>query len=109
MKQTLQAAIIVLLWPCCMAAGEVSTAPELQAEVLKWDVKDNKLPSLPQEKGLAGAFVGVSEDALIVAGGTSLADGSSSAEIRALWHDQCTCLPSRTLTATGLQVLTRRD
>ncbi len=85
--------MIVLLWPCWVAAGQVDTGPEytepeLRPEVLQWDGKDEKLPSLPQPHGLAGAFVGVSGDALIVAGGTSLTDGPSLAETKPLWHDQ---------------------
>jgi solute:Na+ symporter, SSS family len=44
-----------------------------------------QLPDLPYVQGVTGPFVGVHEDALIIAGGTSLQERDDGAET--VWHD----------------------
>lgn len=52
-----------------------------EGEVTHWD----RLPDLPYSRGLTGPFVGVHENVLIIAGGTSLHERVGNTE--RLWHD----------------------
>ncbi|MHC4799346.1 MAG: sodium:solute symporter family protein, partial [Planctomycetota bacterium] len=52
--------------------------------VIEW----SQLPSLPNPIGFAGPFVGVSNDALIVAGGANFPDGPSWEGYPKVWHDE---------------------
>jgi len=64
-------------------------APALRAQgigdgALNWD----ELPPLPDSIGLAGPFVGVSNGALIVAGGANFPDGAPWDGHPKVWHDR---------------------
>jgi len=57
-------------------------------ETVQW----HRLAPLPDETGLAGAFSGISDDVLIVAGGTNFPiplwkDGKKNTHAKKLWHD----------------------
>lgn len=72
---------LIVLTVCCLAA---MLGPKLAAEdsiQLDWQ----RLPDLPDDLGVAGAFVGVHEDVLIVAGGANFARPVWDNEKR--WHD----------------------
>lgn len=56
----------------------------------KWE----RLPSLPDSIGFAGAFGGVSADALIVAGGANFPDAMPWDGGTKVWHDDIFVLPS---------------
>ena len=65
MSNTLRLAISFLVFsPTAVMAARLEQAPT----VLEW----SQLPPLPDPVGLAGPFVGVSNDVLIIAGGLSL-------------------------------------
>jgi N-acetylneuraminate epimerase len=55
----------------------------LPAASFEW----SKLPPLPDQFGFAGAFAGVSSNALIVAGGANFPDAMPWDSGRKLWHD----------------------
>uniref|UniRef100_A0A7C2NWY5 Galactose oxidase n=1 Tax=Schlesneria paludicola TaxID=360056 RepID=A0A7C2NWY5_9PLAN len=48
----------------------------------------SELPPLPDTVGLAGAFVGVSNGALLVAGGANFPDGRPWGGAKKVWHDE---------------------
>ncbi|MHC4460971.1 MAG: sodium:solute symporter family protein [Planctomycetota bacterium] len=81
MSNTFRLAIffLVLSHTATMAAK-----PEQAPTVLEW----SQLPSLPDPIGFAGPFVGVSNDALIVAGGANFPDGPSWGGYPKVWYDQ---------------------
>ena len=84
--------IFCCLGPC--VAAFASAAPAAPA-VLEW----GELPPLPGTVGLAGAFVGVDNGALIVAGGANFspdAPWSPDANQRGpkVWHDRIYVLPA---------------
>jgi N-acetylneuraminic acid mutarotase len=56
---------------------------------LAWDT----LPPLPDARGVAGPFAGVSGGALIVAGGANFPDGAPWEGGKKVWHDTITVLP----------------
>ena len=64
----LESLVIILLTACVHVAVADGRAGQIPAEtsLLEW----TRLPDLPDELGVAGAFVGVHNDVLIVAGGT---------------------------------------
>ncbi|MCH7227701.1 sodium/solute symporter [Haloferula sp. A504] len=53
----------------------------------------SELPPLPDEHGFAGAFAGVSEGSLVVAGGANFPDGAPWAGGEKVWHDRIFVLP----------------
>ena len=64
-------------------------ASNLNAEVLQW----GELPDLPEWLGVAGAFSGVSSDALVVAGGANFPqplfkDGQVNPLAKKIWRDR---------------------
>jgi N-acetylneuraminic acid mutarotase len=62
----------------------VATASTAQSsDLLQW----SELPALPDPMGFAGPFVGVSNDALIVAGGANFPDGPPWDGFNKVWHD----------------------
>ncbi len=69
----------VLLSPACWAEKTPTS------DRLNW----SELPSLPDELGVAGPFVGVHNDALIVAGGANfpVAEGEDLWQVPKVWHD----------------------
>lgn len=52
------------------------------------DLTWSSLPSLPDEHGFAGAFAGVSNGTLLVAGGANFPDGSPWSGGSKVWHDR---------------------
>ena len=71
------------LWSACLFAG-ISSAPDANAdEYLAWE----KLPAIPDAEGFAAPFAGVSNRALIVAGGANIAGEKWGETIRKQWHD----------------------
>jgi len=48
---------------------------------------EDKLPDLPEKEGVAGAFAGVSHDALLVAGGANFTDRKPWEGGTKVWHD----------------------
>jgi len=74
----------LLLLSAGVASAEVGSAPSAP-EFLQW----NPLPELPDELGVAGPFVGVHKNALIVAGGANfpVAEGQDRWEVPKAWHD----------------------
>jgi len=68
-----------------LVAGLLLGAVRAQAvDVLAWQ----KLPALPDNLGFAGPFAGVSDDALIVAGGANFPDGRPWTGAQKIWHDR---------------------
>ena len=63
---------------------------EAPAEMLQWD----ELPPLPNELGVAGPFIGVHQDALIVAGGANFPQPVW--ESQKVWHDDIHVLTKTT-------------
>ena len=67
----------------CALAG-ISSTPRAEAtEAMGWE----KLPAIPDAEGFAGAFAGVSNGALIVAGGANIAGEKWGATFQKQWHD----------------------
>ena len=64
-----------LLAVCVACLGSV--VPDTQADAPKKILEHKALPALPSQAGIEGAFVGVSDDAVLVAGGRR-SDGSIS-------------------------------
>ncbi len=56
---------------------------QAERDSLQWEV----LPALPDSIGFAGVFAGVSNDALIVAGGANFPSGSNFDGHPKVWHD----------------------
>jgi N-acetylneuraminate epimerase len=74
---------IELPFVLCWTAGAAS--PSLSA---------SRLPDLPSTVGVAGPFVGVAGDALLVAGGTNFPDAPPWSGGTKTWHDTAFVLPS---------------
>ena len=72
-------AIALLALLCCLVTAV--SADESSLHSLHW----SELPSLPNKLGVAGPFVGVHNDALIVAGGANFAPPVWDSEKQ--WHD----------------------
>jgi len=64
------------------SAALIRSSAPAQENLTSW----MRLPDLPYAKGISGAFVGVHDDALIIAGGTSLQQRESSTE--RVWHNE---------------------
>ena len=71
------------LWSACLFAGIISAPRADAAEAMAWE----KLPAIPDAEGFAGAFAGVSNGALIVAGGANIAGEKWGATFQKQWHD----------------------
>jgi N-acetylneuraminate epimerase len=61
-----------------------------EAADMQWD----RLPDLPDTTGFAGAFAGVSNGALIVAGGTNFAEVAPGGKVQKTWYDSVYVLES---------------
>jgi N-acetylneuraminic acid mutarotase len=70
---------------CSLVSG-ISSADDGQ---LVWDT----LPSLPDARGVAGPFAGVSGGALIVAGGANFPEGAPWEGGKKVWHEAIYVLP----------------
>ena len=70
-------------------AEDADKKPTARVEVLEWE----QLPTLPDEHGFAGAFCGVSGEALIVAGGANFPGGRPWDGAQKVWHDRIFVLP----------------
>jgi len=77
MKFALIAVSILCVLSCVM------TANVLADDMLDW----TELPELPAELGVAGPFAGVSQDALIVAGGANFPNGVPWDGGEKVWYD----------------------
>lgn len=83
--QFIRTAILAMQLPflLCSAAGAAS--PSLSA---------SRLPDLPSTLGVAGPFVGVAGDALVVAGGTNFPQRPPWSGGTKTWHDTAFILPA---------------
>ncbi len=72
-----------------MVGCSVSSTP--QQEVIHWE----NLTEIPAPAGLSGTYAGVSNGALIVAGGVRFSENSLSEEGEQTWHDAIYVLPGR--------------
>jgi len=70
--------------------GQVTASEPSARGTLRWE----SLPDLPDPLGVAGPFVGVHNDALIVAGGANfpVAEGEDRWEVPKVWHDDARVL-----------------
>ncbi len=66
-----------------------STTAQQAPDLLSWE----QLTPLPDSIGLAGAYAGISGDALLVAGGANFPTGSNFDGHPKIWHDQIYILP----------------
>jgi N-acetylneuraminate epimerase len=73
----------------CLLAANVTSAAELAGNSLHWE----KLPPVPNPAGLASPYAGVSEGALLVAGGANFPDAPPWAGGRKRWYDVVYVLP----------------
>ena len=96
---------IMLLLPFVLLVSSATVAwaavPNQGPDVLEW----SQLPPLPDPIGVAGPFVGVSNDALVVAGGANFPDGPSWEGYPKVWYDRVFVLtdPQKKWT-TGLRL-----
>ena len=67
-----------------MTAGLCYGSTGSGGDFLNW----NALPDLPDPVGVAGPFVGISDDALIVAGGANFPDAPPWQGGKKIWHDK---------------------
>lgn len=75
----------------CIFLGLLLCSPSANAaDPLKW----SQLPQLPDEHGFAAPFAGVSQGALIVAGGANFPDGYPWEGGNKVWHDRIFVLES---------------
>ena len=71
------------LWAGCLLAVVPCATGANAGESLPWE----KLPPIPDPEGFAAAFAGVSNGALIVAGGANIAGEKWGETFRKQWHD----------------------
>ena len=67
----------------CLLGAVVFTSRANAADEMTWE----KLPAIPDAEGFAGAFAGVSNGALIVAGGANIAGDKWAEPLRKQWYD----------------------
>jgi len=72
------------------AMTQPSTLSPSTDEILSW----RQLPPIPDAKGFAGAFAGVSDNALIVAGGANFPGKMPWEGGQKVWHDSVFVLPA---------------
>ncbi|TWT67261.1 hypothetical protein [Allorhodopirellula solitaria] len=78
MKETMKQSLHILLLLAAVTTSTLATAEDL----LSW----SELPSMPDELGFAGPFVGVQNDAMIVAGGANFPKPVWESD--KVWHDR---------------------
>lgn len=78
--------LVVLI---CIAGHSANATPN--QEVISW----SELPELPNKFGLGGAFTGVSNGALIVAGGSNFPHGTKLMIQNRTWYDSIYILPNK--------------
>ena len=78
--------LVVLI---CIAGHSANATPN--QEVISW----SELPELPTKFGLGGAFTGVSNGALIVAGGSNFPHGTKLMIQNRTWYDSIYILPNK--------------
>ena len=69
---------LMAIWP-----NAISGASAESRDLMQW----TELPALPNPTGFAGPFVGVSNDALVVAGGANFPGGPPWDGFPKIWHD----------------------
>lgn len=85
-----------LIWLVILAVVSLTVqADDTETDLLRW----RELPDLPNTLGVAGAFAGVSGEALIVAGGANFPeplfkDGQRNPSARKIWWDDVYVLPT---------------
>ena len=81
MRYTLLIFLSILITVCTSVAAESgeNNSPD---DLFTWQ----ELPDLPHEAGIAGAFIGTSNGALIIAGGSSMPLTKSNGE-QIVYHD----------------------
>jgi SSS family solute:Na+ symporter len=87
-----QRILIVVMFLLSMMAGLCAGASGLDNDFLNW----NALPDLPNSVGVAGPFVGISDDALIVAGGANFPDAPPWQGGKKIWYDEIHVLEKNT-------------
>ncbi len=95
MEKKMKYRYLFLLVIVALVAADLE-ARNTDTQILKWQ----ELPDLPNIDGVAGAFSGVSNGALIVAGGTNFPeplfkDGQVNPEAKKTWYDEVYVLRSR--------------
>ena len=80
----------------------------LQAQPASTNLNWSQLPSIPNPVGLAAPFAGVSEGALIVAGGANFPEAMPWAGGKKVWHDSIYVLPKPDATWVSGGRLSRR-
>lgn len=78
----LAVAVLVACWFACGQLAAQDTVPQMAQSPLQWQ----SLPELPDKLGVAGPFVGVHDDVLIVAGGANFAKPVWDNDKQ--WHDR---------------------
>ena len=73
----------------CLLAAQVGGAAELSAKALRWE----KLPPLPKHAALGWPYAGVTEGALLVAGGANFPEAPPWAGGKKHWYDTVYALP----------------
>jgi SSS family transporter len=81
LKNTIRLVVFLLIFSLTTA---IAAEHEQTPTVLKW----SQLPPLPDPTGLAGPFVGVSNDVLIIAGGANFPDGPPWESNPKIWHEK---------------------
>lgn len=81
----LRVIILAIELPFLLSWTASAASPSLSA---------SRLPDLPNTIGVAGPYVGVTGDALIVAGGTNFPDAPPWSGGKKMWHDTAFVLPS---------------
>ena len=82
-------AVYVIAQSAEALALEAERTPDAGGSTLTW----GSLPNLPDQIGFAGAYAGVSNRALIVAGGANFPDGPPWEGNQKVWHDRIFILP----------------
>lgn len=71
-------------WPLIALAGLVSVVTDSLAASFTW----SQLPALPERRGVAGAFAGITGGGLVVAGGANFPDAMPWQGGQKVWHDR---------------------
>lgn len=82
-------AVVLCFVSAVLVIGTTRAMAQPQVDVLDW----SQTPDLPVPAGLGGAFAGVSNGALIVAGGTNFPDKPFNEGGQKAWHDEVYVLP----------------
>jgi hypothetical protein len=87
-----QRILIAVMFLLSMMTGLCAGSSGSDNGFLNW----NALPDLPDSVGVAGPFVGISDDALIVAGGANFPDSPPWQGGQKIWYDEIHVLEKNT-------------